>query len=63
MPRARAAFGWSKLYRDEPRIINVDGKLWKVTVPFPRNRQDDYDYEDPDDLTNGVITFEVLGEL
>jgi hypothetical protein len=50
---ARAAFGYSKLYDNEPRLINIDGKLWKVTVPFPCDRQD----------VKGVIKFECLGDF
>ena len=56
LEQARAAFGYAKLYRDEPRIINVDGQLWSVTVPFPRS--DDYDNEE-----KGTILFDVLGDF
>jgi len=53
---ARAAFGYAKLYKNEPRLINVDGILWGVTVPFPHN---DYD----DDKSKGSIIFDILGDF
>ena len=56
---ARADFGYAKLYKNEPRLINVDGVLWEVTVPFPRNRED-YDDCEPE---QGTISFKVLGKF
>ena len=58
LEQARAAFGYAKLYKDEPRIINVDGQLWGVTVPFPRN-----DYDDHDGEKKGTILFDKLGDF
>ena len=55
---ARAAFGYAKLYKNEPRLINIDGILWGVTVPFPRN-PDDYE----DDKFKGSIIFDILGDF
>jgi hypothetical protein len=52
LEQARARFGYAKMYCDEPRLINVDGEVWSVTVPFP--------YFDHDD-EQGVITVESLG--
>ena len=57
LEQARAAFGYAKLYENEPRIINVDGQLWGVTVPFPTNRDDD------DNEKKGTILFNVLGDF
>ena len=54
LEQARAAFGYAKLYSDEPRIVNVDGQLWGVTVPFPRN---------DDEEEKGTILFDVLGDF
>jgi hypothetical protein len=53
LEQARARFGYAKLYCNEPRLINVDGQIWSVTVPFP--------YRDHDD-EQGVITVESLGD-
>ena len=58
LEQARAAFGYAKLYSCEPRIINVDGQLWGVTVPFPCN-----DYDDDDGKKKGTILFDVLGDF
>ena len=49
--QSRAKFGYAKLYSDEPRFIEVDGKIWSVTVPFPT---------DDDHVKN--ISFAVLGD-
>jgi hypothetical protein len=54
LEQARAAFGYSKLYDNEPRLINIDGKIWSVTVPFP--------YGDRDDEQGGTIAIESLGD-
>ena len=56
LEKARAAFGYAKLYKDEPRIINVDGQLWGVTIPFPPNRDDDGEKK-------GSILFDLLGDF
>ena len=54
LEEARLRFGYAKLYSDEPRFIEIDGKLWKVFVPFPPTRYDDDD--------KGSISFEILGD-
>jgi len=54
---ARKEFGYAKLYSDEPRLINVDGEVWSVTVPFPSGSS--YD----DDVKWGTIRCEVVGKL
>ena len=55
LEQSRAAFGWAKLYDNEPRLINIDGQIWSVTVPFPNS-----DYEE--DTGRGIIVFENLGK-
>lgn len=50
LEQARASFGYAKLYCDEARLINIDGQVWSVTVPFPRGN------------STGTITVESLGD-
>ena len=57
LEQARARFGYAKLYCNEPRLINVDGQIWSVTVPFPYR-----DHDDEQGVITGVITVESLGD-
>jgi hypothetical protein len=50
LEQARASFGYAKLYCDEARLINLDGQIWSVTVPFPRGN------------STGTIAVESLGD-